>query len=190
MTSGEGSLYCNGPSSSRTPHHSHAPNGNALSQVWYVRDSDCAKDRTGAWTRRHSFVCRAHSLLSHQTPFGFCKRCGRRTDCKSNVSQIERIANRTYWLPLLPAPMKVTCARTSSNRAAVCACMRRIIGVAPWGARVAPVSLGIFGSAPRAVSCFSARPDGPTQSLVFRHVFCPPFTPSCSHIVTATYAGT
>ena len=36
---------------------------------------------------------------------------------------------------MLPAPVKVTCARTSSNRAAVCACMRRIIGVAPWGAR-------------------------------------------------------
>eukprot|EP00964_Phaeocystis_antarctica_P097821 scaffold63894_cov59-Phaeocystis_antarctica.AAC.2 len=37
--------------------------------------------------------------------------------------------------PRVPAPVKVTCARTSSNRAAVCACMRRAIGVAPWGAR-------------------------------------------------------
>eukprot|EP00964_Phaeocystis_antarctica_P019596 scaffold10813_cov65-Phaeocystis_antarctica.AAC.5 len=32
----------------------------------------------------------------------------------------------TRPLPLLPAPVKVTCARTSSNRAAVCACMRRV----------------------------------------------------------------
>ena len=30
---------------------------------------------------------------------------------------------------MTPAPVKVACARTSSNRAAVCACMRRIIGV-------------------------------------------------------------
>ena len=31
--------------------------------------------------------------------------------------------------------MKVTCAEISSNRAAVCACMRRVMGVAFWGAR-------------------------------------------------------
>ena len=30
--------------------------------------------------------------------------------------------------------MKVTCARTSSNRAAVCACIRKFNGVAPTGA--------------------------------------------------------
>jgi hypothetical protein len=40
-------------------------------------------------------------------------------------------------LSLLPAPvrLRVTCARISSNRAAVCACIRRSKGVAPRGAR-------------------------------------------------------
>jgi hypothetical protein len=38
-------------------------------------------------------------------------------------------------LSLRPAPVRVTCARISSNRAAVCACIRRLEGVAPRGAR-------------------------------------------------------
>ena len=38
-------------------------------------------------------------------------------------------------LSLLPAPVRVTCARISSYRAAVCACTRRFKGVAPRGAR-------------------------------------------------------
>ena len=49
------------------------------------------------------------------------------------------------------------CARTSSNRAAFfaprTACVRRLIGVAPWGARSSSLPGYISGSAPRAVSC-------------------------------------
>ena len=40
---------------------------------------------------------------------------------------------RRLVFPHIPA--KVTCARTSSTREAVCARMRRVVGVAPWGAR-------------------------------------------------------
>ena len=44
-------------------------------------------------------------------------------------------------------PVKVTCARMSSNRVAVCACIRRLKRVAAIGAHAAPVFLGISGFA-------------------------------------------